>query len=204
MREVSAAAQAALENRDARLRDFIWFSVRDRITDNVVEVGYWSDVGPIDAQIIDPATQLTQVRSFSGAGSLISVGAIPLVSNLSVQTVTVELSQVSDADALIRGYDARQGRVEIYRGLFARGSYVQLAPAFARFVGYIDGIDFNTPSAGEEGAISLECVSHTQELSRSNPATRSDAHQRLRSPSDSFRRHAAAVAGWEIKWGTAS
>ncbi len=204
MRFTDAPTQVALENRAVKVRDFIWFVVRDRDTGEDVEAGYWSDVGTVDMQVIDPRTQLVQTRQFEGAGSLISIGPIPLVSNLSVQSVSVELSQVSDANALIRTYDARQGRVEIFRGLFELESLVQIAPAYNRFSGFIDDPEIVTPVENEDGKIELNCVSHTQELNRFNPATRSDVYQRLRDPNDSFRRHAATVGTWEIKWGTAS
>ena len=100
-------------------RDFIWFQVRDLTTGAPVTDGYWSDVGDVNAQIIDPDTGNIDTRPFAGAGSLISISDIPLVSNLTVQNITVTLSQVADrVNQLVRGYDCKQGRVEIYRGLF--------------------------------------------------------------------------------------
>ncbi len=203
MRFISGQTQTLLDGRAVKIRDFIWFVVRDRSTGAEVRQGYWSDVGSVNAQVINPQTQLAEARGFDGAGTLISVSPIPLVSNLSVQSVTIELSQVSDADRLIRLYDVKQGRVEIYRGLFELGSMVQAQPAFSRFFGFIDEPEIKTPRENEEGGIILNCVSHSQELNRSNPATRSDAYQRQRSPSDSFRRHAAVVGSWDIKWGAA-
>lgn len=204
MRFLDAPAQTALEGRAVKVRDFIWFVVRDRDTGADVRAGFWSDVGTVDMQVIDPRSQAMQVRQFDGAGSLISISPIPLVSNLSVQAVTVELSQVSDANALIRAYDARQARVEIFRGLFEPESLVQITPAFPRFFGFVDDPEITTPRENEDGKISLTCVSHTQELTRSNPATRSDAYQRQRNADDTFRQHAAVVGSWDIKWGTAS
>jgi hypothetical protein len=47
----------------------------------------------------------------------------------------------------------------------------------------------------------LTCVSHTQEMTRSNPDTRSDASQRLRSGTDNFYADCASVGEWEIFWG---
>ena len=204
MRQLDAAAQAALEAGSIKIRDFIWFVVRDRDTGSDVEAGFWSDYGTANMQVLDPRSQQVQTRQFEGAGALISIGPIPLVSNLTVQEVTIELSQISDANALIRTYDARQGRVEIFRGLFELDSLVQICPAYCRFFGFIDQPEILTPRENEEGKITLSCVSHTQELTRSNPATRSDAYQRQRDQTDSFRRHAAVVGSWEQKWGTAS
>jgi hypothetical protein len=202
MRFIANDLQVALDGRAITVRDFIWFVVRDRATGDDVEAGFWSDVTTVDMQVTDPRTYTTQTRRFQGAGELIGISPIPLVSNLTVQTVTVELSQVSNANELIRAYDARQGRVEIFRGLFEPETLVQIAPAYPRFMGFIDEPDILTPAENENGSITLSCVSHTQELTRSNPATRSDTYQRRRSPTDGFRRHAATVGGWDLKWGT--
>lgn len=201
MRSISGTTQTALNQRQIRVRDFIWLEVRSRVDGTPFSVGYWSDVGSINADVINPRTQATETRLFNGAGSLIAVSPIPLVSNLSVQAVTIDVSQVSNANELIRAYDAKQGKVEVYRGLFEVDSLTQIEPAFPRFFGFIDEVTIQTPAENDMGGISISCVSHTQELMRSNPATRSDAYLRKRSATDSFRRHAAVVGGWDIKWG---
>lgn len=201
MRVLSAGAQQALAGRSFTVRDLIWFTVRRRDTGEEVHQGYWSDLATQTLQVIDPRSQSVQDRAFDGGGDLIEISPIPLVSNLTVQSVEVKLSQVSDANHLIRTYDARQARVEIFRGLFVPGTLLQVAPAYPRFLGFVDDPDIVTPREGEDGSITLGLVSHTQELTRSNPATRSDAFQRRRGASDSFRRHAASVGTWDINWG---
>lgn len=203
MRDISAAAQAALEQRNVRIRDFVRFTVRDSSTGDPVVGAYWSDVGNLLADIINPQTGVVEQQLFQAGGTLIGIDPIPLVSNLSVQGVPIQLNQLSDADALIRAYDAKQGRVEVFRGLFQLDSMEQIAPAYPRFLGFIDEPEVLTPPEGEVGGTDLDCVSDSQEVTRSNPATRSDAHQRLRSATDSFRRHAAVVATWEIKFNLA-
>lgn len=202
MRALSPEAQLALEGRSFNIRDLIWFTVRRRDNGAEVQQGYWSDLTTETLQVIDPRTQVVQSRQFDGAGDLISVSPIPLVSNLTVQNVEVKLSQIGDANHLIRTYDARQARVEIFRGLFEPGTLQQIVPAYSRFLGFVNEPELLTPREGENGSITLNLVSHTQELTRSNPATRSDAYQRLRNAVDSFRRHAAVVGTWDINWGT--
>lgn len=203
MRQLSPAAQSALEQRNVTMRDFIWLEPRDRVTGGIIQYGMWSDLGWINAEVINPRSGLTVSRSFEGVGGLISVSQVPMTSNLTVQTVSIQASQIANTNDLLRGYDLKQARVEIYRGLFHAASLVQLAPAFARFVGYIDEANVNTPAEGGEGGIDLTAVSHSQEMSRYNPATRSDAYTRKRNPDDSFSRHAASVGTWELKWGPA-
>ena len=76
---------ARCSNAELMPRDFIWFVVKDRTTGAAVTDGYWSDIGSITAQYIDPDTGGVGTRTWAGAGSLIQISAIPLVSNLTVR-----------------------------------------------------------------------------------------------------------------------
>ena len=77
------------------------------------------------------------------------------MSNLTVQNITVTLSQVADrVNDLVRGYECKQGRVEIYRGLFDPATRTMVAPAEPRFVGTIDEAPITTPNEGESGDVS--------------------------------------------------
>lgn len=204
MRDISAANYDALQSRQLVARDFIWFVVRDMTSGDPVTDGYWSDIGDISADIIDPDTGGTETRTFVGAGSLISISDIPLVSNLTVQNITVTLSQVADrVNELVRGYDCKQGRVEIYRGLFDPLTRQMVAPAEPRFVGFIDEAPITTPKEGDSGDVTLTCTSNTSELTRFNTDTRSDASQQLRSAGDDFFTDVAVVGAWQQFWGRA-
>jgi len=202
MRDISAGNWTALQQRQLMPRDFIWFVVRDRNTGAAVTDGYWSDIGEISAQYIDPDTGGVGTRTWAGAGSLIQISDIPLVSNITVQNITVTLSQVADrVNNLVRGYDCKQGRVEVYRGLFDPESRQMVAPAEPRFIGTIDEAPITTPRENESGDVTLTCTSNTSELTRTNPDTRSDASQRLRNPADDFFVDAAVVGTWQQFWG---
>ncbi|MET0721031.1 MAG: hypothetical protein ABWY64_09375 [Tardiphaga sp.] len=202
MRDLSAANYDALAKRILMPRDFIWFVVRDRTTGAAVTDGYWSDIGEIDAAIVHPDTGGSETRHFVGAGSLIAISDIPLVSNLTVQNITITLSQVADrVNNLVRGYDCKQGRVEIYRGLFDPANRIMVAPAAPRFVGTIDEAPITTPAENENGDVQLACTSNTAELTRTNTDTRSDASQKLRSAADDFFVDVAVVSSWQHFWG---
>lgn len=202
---LSAPNFTALQQRRLKPRDFIWFVVRDRSTGNPVTDGYWSDIGFIDAQVIDPDSGSTVTRTFGGARGLISISDIPRVSNLTVQKVTIKLAQAADrVNDLVRTYDCKQGAVQIFRGLFDIDTNVMWAPAFPRFVGTIDNAPVTTPPAGESGDVTLTCTGHTVELTRSNPDTRDGASQRLRNPIDSFYDDTPTVSEWQQYWGKQS
>lgn len=205
-RTLSAENNAALQARKLLARDFLWFQVKNRDNGDPVYDGYWSDVGTITASVIDPNTGGATSRQWFGAGALISISAIPLVSNLTVQNVTVTLSQVVDrVNDLVRTYECKQGRVEIFRGLFDPETRQLVAPAAPRFVGFIDDIQIKTPAEnGSGGGVVITCNSHTQELTRANTETRSDASQQARAPGDDFYADTTVVGGWQFFWGRAS
>lgn len=201
-RSLSAENYAALQERVLVSRDFIWFVVRSRVDGSPVTDGYWSDVGQITADVVDPDTGGTSSRTFFGADGLISISDISLVSTLTVQNVTVTLSQVSERiNDLVRTYDCKQGQVQIFRGLYDPDTHEMVGPAFPRFVGFIDEAPITTPKEGASGNVTLSCTSHTQELTRANTETRSDVSQRLRSATDNFFADAAVVGTWSQFWG---
>lgn len=203
MRSISGPNQAALAARELVARDFLWIVARNRTTGVPENVGFWSDVGDVSAEVLNPDTGQVNTRAFYGSGTLISISDIPLVSNITVQTVTIDMSQIDElVEQAIRLYDVRQARVEIFRGLFNPATRQMVGPAEPRFVGFVDEVQIDTPSENEAGAARLTCKSHTQEMTRSNSDTRSDASQRLRSSTDNFYQDTAVVSDWELFWGS--
>lgn len=203
MRSISGPNQAALAARELVARDFLWIVARNRTTGVPENVGFWSDVGDVSAEVLNPDTGQVNVRAFYGSGTLIAISDIPLVSNITVQTVTIDMSQIDElVEQAIRLYDVRQARVEIFRGLFNPATRQMVGPAEPRFVGFVDEVQIDTPSENEAGSARLTCKSHTQEMTRSNSDTRSDASQRLRSSTDNFYQDTAVVSDWELFWGS--
>ncbi|MEN5277306.1 hypothetical protein ABE527_10175 [Brucella sp. TWI432] len=203
MRNISAENHAALLGRMLVARDFLWLVARNRQTNAPETEGLWSDVGNITAPITHPDSGLPVTREWYGTGSLVEIDDIPLVANLAVQEVNIRMSQVhEEVERIVRDYDCQQARVEIYRGLFDPNSRQLVAPAECRFIGFVDRIEISTPSENEDGAVIMTCVSHTQEFTRSNPDTRSDATQRLRLSTDGFYQDADTATEWEIWWGS--
>ena len=202
MRAISSQNQAALANNELIARDFLWIVAKDRNTLAPVSVGFWSDIENVSALVLDPDTLLPVTRVYYGASGLIAIDEIPSVSVIQVQDIRIRMSQLDEqVELAVRLYDIKQARVEIHRGLFDKNSRKLVAPAFCRFVGFINQVEINTASENSEGGVNLSCVSHTQELTRSNPATRSHEDQKVRNNSDTFFVNAAVVPEWEIDWG---
>lgn len=198
----SAATTAALADRRARDRDFIWFTVRNRSTGAAYSEGYHSDIGTISQDVVDPETDSTDTRTWYGSGRLIEIGPIPRVMNLTVVRVPVWINGVDDRiEDLLRTYDPKQGKVQIFKAPYDPLTGALLEDPFYRFWGWIDDVRMPTPIPGGDGRVRLDCVGTTQELTRANPALRSDSNQRLRNASDGFLRHAATAHKWVIQWG---
>lgn len=172
-------------------RDLIRIVVRDAEGDEVSDA-YWSDVGTRQIQVVDPETGGLREYTFHGAGQLIEVSPIPSVSGMTVQSVSLRLSQIDDrVNDLLRGYELRGAPVTIWRGYLGDDGRFT-APAEVLFHGTLDYVDIQTPEAGGEGGILGEVVSVTEALTRTSPATRSGTP---------FFKDAAVVGDWEINWG---
>ncbi|WP_420132602.1 hypothetical protein [Rhodopseudomonas sp.] len=204
-RSLSEQAYNALRARTLVSRDFLWLQVRAIADGSPVYDGMWSDVGSFDAQVIDPDTGGIVTRTYIGSSTLVKISDIALVSDLTVQTVTIELAQCSGrVNDLLRSYDAKQGVVQIHRGLFDEVSREQAGPAIPRFYGFIDLVAIPTVKENEFGTVKLTCTSHTQELTRSSSDTRSDASQRQRGATDNFYQDVATVGDRQHFWGRAN
>lgn len=205
MPTLSSANQAALAAREFMARDFITIVGREIGTTTPAPFFFWSDAGTVTAGVIDPDTGLPEDRPFYGTFGLVAVGDIPRVSNATVQTVPVLMSLIDPViEAMIRGHDLKQARIEIHRGLFDPATRRMVDAAYLRFVGFVDEVTIPTPAEGDEAAATLTCNSHSQEMTRSNPDTRSHESQILRSPTDNFFQDAATVGDWELFWGRKS
>jgi hypothetical protein len=201
MRSISPENQAALAARRLVARDFLWFEARNRSTGATETVGFWSDIENVTAFVINPRTGTPVSRSFYGAGGLIRIDDIPSVSVLQVQDVVIHMDQLDEmVQQAVRLYDLKQAHVEIHRGLLDPVSRQLVSPAIVRFVGFVNTVEITTPAENQNGGVDITCVSHTQEMIRANPATRSHEDQKLRG-GDNFFIDAAVVGDWDFEWG---
>lgn len=202
MRTLDPAVLSALQSGRVSARDFLWIVARDRTTGAAVPDGMWSDYHAVNADVIDPDTGNVVTRAWTGVGTLVQIADVPLVSNITVQRVTITLSQVSDHVAtLVRLYDCKQAVVQLFRGIFDPQTNSLIGAAVPRFVGFVDDIEIVTPTENTDGSVTMNCVSHTQEMTRSNPDTRSSVSQVLRSGTDNFFQDVATIGQVEFFWG---
>jgi len=201
MKTISSANQAALAARRLMPRDFLTITARNRETGEPETVGFWSDLSNVSALVLDPDTRAPDLRSFYGAGALISISDIPAVAGIAVQRITIQMSQLDElVEQAVRLYEIKQARVEIHTGLLDPDSRKLVDPAEPLFVGFVDEIEIKTPRENEIGGVTISCTSHTQELARSNPETRSHEDQIRRWPGDDFYIDAAVTGDWDHFW----
>lgn len=201
MRSLDPAEMAAIAARTVVARDLVVITVKDRITGNASDVGFWSDAGPFSCLVKNGRTGLVEGKAFVG-GALVSIGDIPLISDISVRTVDVVLSGI-DASVIdaTRTFDARNAPITIYRGYLNPDTLELVAPAKSRFIGFIDEAPVVTPAEGGAATVTLSCASHTRELTRKNPDVRSHESQILRKSDDDFFHDTSVVGDWELWWG---
>ncbi|HEU5019691.1 MAG TPA: hypothetical protein VFT69_17170 [Pseudolabrys sp.] len=206
MRSVSSTIQAALlaaPTSGIVTRDMLTVFAISRTTGEVTTFAFWNDFGTVAANVIDGDDGSTVSRTFIGDGAILSIDDVPNVNDLSIRRVTVTMSQLHETvQDLIRGYDVRLARAEIHRPLFDPGTHNLVDTPPCHFIGQVSMSPIATPAAGAEGGITIEIVSDTLELVRTNPARRSDATQKRRSSGDRMLRYASQLAaGVDIPWG---
>lgn len=205
VRVLDVATQGAIRNRNGIVpRDFVVISAKDRDDGSAKLHGFWGDADTVVTNVISGEDGSTVSRTFQGDGAIVSCDPIPMRIGLEVRTVQLVLSPLhAGVEALVRTDDPRFAKVEIYRGLLDPESMQLVAAPRIRFLGRINGAPIETGAAGSESRVTLRLVSHTRELTRTNPAKKSDETQRKRS-GDRFRRYTGVAGEWPIWWGEES
>lgn len=207
MKDVSTEFQDALSQaQELGLvpRRLLWVYAKERSSGNTVELGIWNDIDDITIEVKSGVSGIVVTRPYYGNVSL-SVPEIVRVSDLTSQTVPVEMSQISDVTQnIVRTYDLRLARCEIHDLLLDPSTRAQVAPAEIAFLGIIDEVTVDTPEAGSSGNITLSIISDAiAMLSRVNPFKSSYEGQKRRGD-DQWGLYSNTIAKWTIPWGTNS
>lgn len=165
---------------------------------------FWNGVLPVDIAVIGGRTGAVETRAFAADNALLEVGKIRLTSDLSIRPATFRLNPAHPrVKAMMDGYNLRLAPVEIHRGLLDVDTRLLVAPPRCRFLGFIETVPRRRAPVGEVGSLTFSCISETVQLTRTNPAKRSDETQKLRS-GDRMMKYAEVAAQWEIPWGQAA
>ncbi|WP_417257348.1 hypothetical protein [Celeribacter sp.] len=178
---------------------FLWLVGRDIVTDGVKSIGFWTGDEDLTISVVSPDGLSTVSRSYYG-GCNLSVDGIQYVSDLTDNAVSVSLSQITvAAQEAARNTNLRLAHAEIHATTMNGGAFVS-APQL-QWVGIVDEGNLNTPAAGGGGEYTLSIRSEIMhQLTATNPAKSSDAHQKRRSAGDRFCEYSSTIEGWDIQW----
>lgn len=205
MRNQPTAVTAALANVPATglsTRKAIWIVAKNRETGEPEEIGIWSGDEDIDLTVTRGYDNVTVTRSYYAGGALAKVSDIVRTSDLTAQTVTIDLSQIADAVQLVlRTHDVHRAQVEIHEIVLSPTTGQPIAAGLPQWLGMVDGAPIKTPSVGQKGRASLKTVSEMMMmLRRTNPEKASYEAQLLRD-GDEWNLYAGVVETWELSWG---
>ncbi|QWY83358.1 hypothetical protein [Rhizobium phage RHph_X3_2] len=208
MRDVDPNLQLALENApfDGLVpRRLVYMTGKSFDTGLPTSVAFWSGYDEQTFTVESPDDDTTFARAYVGGVDL-QTGSIPLVSDLTIQTVSISLNALHPAvQNFVRGSDIRLGKVQIHDVVLSAQSRNAVSTAPLVFLGEIDGspIDIQGANTGE-ATVTIRAVSDViSMLSRTNPAKSSFQEQMLRD-ADEFGKYAATVSTWQVSWGQAS
>lgn len=197
-----AAAYAAAPADGLITRKAIWITARDRDTGAPVERGIWQGSESLNLTVIRGSDGLQTTRPYYGGGEYLKVGDIPMTSDMTLQVVTVDLSQLADvAREIVRTHDVHRGAIEIHEIVLSPSTGMPVAPDYPIWSGIIDGAPIKNPAVGGEGSVKLKCVSEMMAmLSRTN--TEKSSHEaQMRRGGDELNIYANTVQTWNLPWG---
>lgn len=184
-----------------RARDIVYFKVRSLDGASTETFAFWNELDSSTVTVRDGITGNTVNLDCVGDGALLSVDDIPLTSDLTIQAFRCSLSQVHETvQSMVRGYDVRLAQVQIYRAAFDPQTNALVNYPLPHFVGTVDKLSVGTPAAGNEGSIDFSLVSVIREMTRTNPAKKSDETQKRRS-GDRFRQYNSTAGQTDVFWG---
>jgi len=185
-------------------KKLVVFRVKRRDNGSPVVRAFWDDTDTIDIPVLDGFDGMQKTYSFIGDGSLLGVSDIVYVSDLSVQPVTVTLSQIAPfAQQLVREFEARLGTVEIWEYLLDPLTRLPVSVERPDFIGQISKAPIKNPNSGGEGSIQITAHSDAiAMLTRTNPRKASyEGHKAARGDEWGLYR-AAMETVVEMPWGT--
>lgn len=195
---------AALEAGSLVLRDFLVIKGKDSEGDPAT-FGFWTGEDNVTTNVVTATDGGTDSHDFVGGGALPPDGIPPIVDTIGIEvrTLDIELSQIHPGVRdMVRGNNIRHAVVEVFRGLLNPATWSLVSTPFSRFLGRVDAAPESVPAVGGSGSQKISMVSDAVDLTRTNPALKSDESQKLRS-GDRFRRYSDAAGSYSVWWGQA-
>lgn len=202
MRVLSTAAIEALQARHGEFRWLIWITGKNRETGDPASAGFWTGFEQSTIQVVTASGGGLANRTYYAAGALLEVSGITGSPEIEAKAATVRLAGPdAQVEQVLRGYEPRQGQIEIHLGIFTPGTSTPVEAPRPAFFGFVDHVEWERAAEGDFGAVTLSCESHSRELNRSNHDLRSHQSQILRSATDTFYRYTPAMSQRTLYWG---
>lgn len=166
-------------------------------------VGFWTGDRPANIPVRDGQTGANATYPFIGMGQKLKIPVIPRVSELKIQTLEVQLSQIdTSVQFMFLQNNCRFARVDIHEALFDPTTKLIVGSELV-FIGEVDGDPAVTiPEAGGEGNVTMQIVSYAiRTLTTPNPKRRSSETLKQRNPIDSFGAYSNATPNMRVQWG---
>jgi hypothetical protein len=202
VKSLDMATQDAIRDRSRVIyRDFVLFTVKDGEGDPV-NFGFTTYGEDVTLNIEDGLTGETVSRTYLGDGApLQDIEPIPQRIGLEIINIRVTLNPIhAGVQSMFRGHDCRNAPVQVHRIYLDDDTMLPVANPKCRFLGFVNTAPENRGGAGGTSRLDFGLVSRVRELTRTNPAKRSDEQQRLRS-GDRFRRYNGVTR--PVFWGEA-
>jgi hypothetical protein len=203
VRILDAATQGAVRDRSRVIpRDFVLFTLSEGAT--VTRYGFTNVGDDVAVNVVINGAGTVQSHTFYGDNApLASLDRIPLKIGLEVDTIQVVLNPLHPVVQLMaRTNEAalRTARVQIFRGYLDPNSMLLVANPRSRFLGMVNTAPEKVAGVGGQSIRTINVRSHTQEMTRTSPAKKSDETYKLRS-GDRFGQYGGTAGKWELWWG---
>lgn len=197
MREYDTATDARIADLGAmKARHLVWITARNRDTGADETAGFWN--GLDDRQI----TIGGEVRTYVGAGALLSMEPIRAGVGLDVRMHEMALSEITPEVAqAVRGYDARLAPIEVHRALFDPETDALVGEPHRILLGTVDELKIPDPAEGGSAPLTLTVADASRAGTRVLTTKKSDAAQRAIDPTDKGREYAAISGAVKVFWG---
>lgn len=198
---VSSLTLTALQNARTKglwVRDYVWFTGKNRDTDALEHVGICSEGVAVTVNVKRPSDGGTEARDYQPGSGLMKIPPIAASMSFEERRLRLTFSRLSPAIInAVRVYNVKGQPIEIHRGFYDPDTMRLVDSAHCRFDGYVRTVRIKKARVGNDGAVTIEIVGHGASL-KSNPAKLSAGFFRRRG-GDSGGAHLMATP--KIVWG---
>lgn len=195
----------ALQSGGIPLVDFLTIRGKDSGGSAAV-FNFWTGPDNVTVSVVSAIDGTTESRSYIGGGTLLDVPSVVDGVGLDARSHQFGLNPLhSSVLDMVNGNNIRTAVVELQRGIRDPATWALVSTPFPYFLGRVDGLSIDTSGvSGDTPAdtrLTLMVVGNQIDLTRVNPALKSDEQQKLRS-GDRIRRYADAAGAYPVSWGT--